>query len=1337
VSVTATTSSDTLSSYANWGATSVDLAAPGDSIESTAFGGGYQSGSGTSFAAPFVSGAAALLWTAHPTMTAAQIRNKLMLTSEPSPSLHGKTVSGGRLSLSNLFDAETVAPAAITDLTVIDSTFRSLTIRFTATGDDGATGRATRYDVRVSQTPITNDAQFASATQLTGEPIPAMPGTLETFRLTGLEPSRPYFVAVRATDNAGNPGALSNVASFSTGRAAVLLEDNVEGGPREWTVEGADGAGGPSLWQITKPFNHSNLWRFSNAGYTNGARNWATLTTREVDLTQARDARLRFTQYIWTQRRFDRDMAQVQVSSDGGAWTTLLSKNFSGYVDVNESIDLSAYDGHRIRVRFSIDTLNDPAASDAEWLVDDIVIDATSTNAPPQAVIGGTLTPTEDQPIVLSSAGSSDPEGAPLEFKWDFGDGTYAYTRSTNVTHTWTRAGSFTMTLTAYDGSNVSDPYARTVSPIPVNDRPVAVIDMGFAPPPHREETQIIVSWFGSSDEELSPLTCRFDYGDGQTDTRLCEMTWSHLWNRPGTYTITLIVNDGQLDSLPATQQITIEESSNDAPVARPGGPYDTHPNEPVTLDGTASSDEETSIASYLWTFPDASTSTAAQPVRTFTTPGTQNVSLVVTDTTARASQSTNAQVRVCGGANANLFGSPVYTCPGGTARVGINVTSGILPLNVAWTDGFTQQVTQLFNGYYAERVVTPSARTTYALASISDFMNCPGTIATTTTVVDLAAAKLNGIGDICRGQQTTIEPTLTGLGPWTLTWSDGFVQSIPVNGDRRRTVAPTETTVYSLASATCASCPAGTSAATSGTFTINVSDPLSAAISGGGTSCNGGSVPVTVTMAGGAPPFTVTWSDGVNMGTSNRTLTRLVNPAVTTTYTAQVMAAGLCSASASGSATVTPWSGVMPRVTNVTGDGMICPGQSTTVTASLTGDGLPFTLTWSDGYVQTVDTLTATRTVSPSPPRTTYAVSSVRNASGCAGTVQGNATVYIRDVAATVSGGGTFCTGGSVAVTASFTGGTPPFHVTWSDGLTETVSSSGSVRYVSPASATTYTVIAVSDSTCTGTTSGSATATPLARPTALVSGGGSFCGGSATTITATLTGVAPFNVTWSDSVTQTISSGTTAARTVSPAASTTYTVTSLSDANCIGNTSGSATATRRNPPTATVSGTATYCEGTTTTITATLTGVAPFSVTWSDGVTQSIASGTTATRQVAPAVQTVYTVTALSDASCSGTSSGSASVTPTLRPVITTQPQSKTIKRNTTTTLTVTASGTANNYQWYIGASGTTTSPVGTNSPSFTTPKLNANTQYWVKIWKTGCTASPTNSQTATITVN
>jgi len=110
---------------------------------------------------------------------------------------------------------DNTAPAAVADLSVTTATGTTLALRWTAPGDDGTTGTAASYDIRYSTSAITS-ANWASATTVTGEPTPLVAGTVQTFTVTGLTPSRTYYVAIRATDDRSNIAALSNVPTGTT-----------------------------------------------------------------------------------------------------------------------------------------------------------------------------------------------------------------------------------------------------------------------------------------------------------------------------------------------------------------------------------------------------------------------------------------------------------------------------------------------------------------------------------------------------------------------------------------------------------------------------------------------------------------------------------------------------------------------------------------------------------------------------------------------------------------------------------------------------------------------------------------------------------------------------------------------------------------------------------------------------------------------------------------------------------------------------------------------------------------------------------------------------------------
>ncbi|MCL2195187.1 MAG: S8 family serine peptidase [Oscillospiraceae bacterium] len=95
ISVASTTPNNTLSSFSNFGARSVDIAAPGSNIISTDIGDTYSPMSGTSMAAPHVAGVAALVKSVNPAITTAELKQVLMQSARQLPALQGRVLSGG------------------------------------------------------------------------------------------------------------------------------------------------------------------------------------------------------------------------------------------------------------------------------------------------------------------------------------------------------------------------------------------------------------------------------------------------------------------------------------------------------------------------------------------------------------------------------------------------------------------------------------------------------------------------------------------------------------------------------------------------------------------------------------------------------------------------------------------------------------------------------------------------------------------------------------------------------------------------------------------------------------------------------------------------------------------------------------------------------------------------------------------------------------------------------------------------------------------------------------------------------------------------------------------
>jgi len=162
--------------------------------------------------------------------------------------------------------------------------------------------------------------------------------------------------------------------------------------------------------------------------------------------------------------------------------------------------------------------------------------------------------------------------------------------------------------------------------------------------------------------------------------------------------------------------------------------------------------------------------------------------------------------------------------------------------------------------------------------------------------------------------------------------------------------------------------------------------------------------------------------------------------------------------------------------------------------------------------------------------------------------------------------------------------------------------------------------------------------------------------------------------------------------------------------------------------------------QGNTKQLSVSATGTAPLSYQWYQGTSGNTSTpvGTNSSQYTTPAVNSQMSFWVRVTNSCGSADSATITVTPVQGcdpPNITVQPQSQTIAPNNSATLSVGASGdNPKTYQWYQGVVGDTTTPVGTNSSTFTTPPLTNTTSYWVRVTNSCGNAA---SQLATITVS
>jgi hypothetical protein len=110
---------------------------------------------------------------------------------------------------------DAVPPAAVADLAATAATADSVSLTWTAPGDDASRGTASAYDIRYSMTTIT-DASWGAASRCSTEPTPSTAGSTETHAVTGLSAETTYYFALKTADEVPNWSSLSNIASTQT-----------------------------------------------------------------------------------------------------------------------------------------------------------------------------------------------------------------------------------------------------------------------------------------------------------------------------------------------------------------------------------------------------------------------------------------------------------------------------------------------------------------------------------------------------------------------------------------------------------------------------------------------------------------------------------------------------------------------------------------------------------------------------------------------------------------------------------------------------------------------------------------------------------------------------------------------------------------------------------------------------------------------------------------------------------------------------------------------------------------------------------------------------------------
>jgi subtilisin family serine protease len=262
IGVAATDINDGLAGFSNYGLTKVHLGAPGVNILSTHMGNGYTAMNGTSMATPHVSGVAALVLSACPSLNTAALKNALLNNVDPISSLAGKTITGGRLNAARAVTSCAGAPLpALSGLTVAPPVAQSgQNVVITATLTAPALSNLSVSLVSSNPAVIAVPPAMTIPSGSSSANITVQAGTVASAQMYTLTAS--YLGTNKTANGTVNPPPANSTATF------VSLDTLTKGNWKE--KYGSDGyhiAGDSSLnpAYVTPVFNNALFWSYATS----------------------------------------------------------------------------------------------------------------------------------------------------------------------------------------------------------------------------------------------------------------------------------------------------------------------------------------------------------------------------------------------------------------------------------------------------------------------------------------------------------------------------------------------------------------------------------------------------------------------------------------------------------------------------------------------------------------------------------------------------------------------------------------------------------------------------------------------------------------------------------------------------------------------------------------------------------------------------------------------------------------------------------------------------------------------------------------------------------------
>jgi len=284
------------------------------------------------------------------------------------------------------------------------------------------------------------------------------------------------------------------------------------------------------------------------------------------------------------------------------------------------SVGLDSCDGSEEQFSSKSVSLDNDGDGDTDGADSDCAV-----NTAPVANAGLDQTVNVADTVTLDGSGSSDADSDPLTYSWVLsvpgGSGAVlSDTTAVGPNFVPDVAGTYTATLIVNDGTDDSaaDSAVITAQVVVVNIPPVA--DAGLDQTVDVGDT-VTLDGSGSSDADSDPLTYSWALsvpgGSGAVLSDTTAVGPNFVPDVAGTYTATLVVNDGTDDSAADSAVITAQVVVvNNPPVANAGLDQNVTVNDTVILDGSGSTDADGDALTYLWSLsvPGGSGATLSDP---------------------------------------------------------------------------------------------------------------------------------------------------------------------------------------------------------------------------------------------------------------------------------------------------------------------------------------------------------------------------------------------------------------------------------------------------------------------------------------------------------------------------------------------------------------------------------------------------------------------------------------------------------------------------------------------------------------------------------------------------